>query len=188
MSPRSVFLDRDGTIMVECHYLSDPAKVELIPGVGPALRQLRQMGLGLVVVTNQSAIGRGLLSVQRLGEIHGRLERLLAMEGVQLDGIYYCPHAPADQCACRKPRPGLMEQAARELNLNLRTCFVIGDKRCDLELGRRVGAGTLLVRTGYGAQLEADCHGLADYAVEGLWAAVPVIKQWLERPRASTPV
>jgi len=171
---RYTVLDRDGTIIVERNYLSDPDEVELLPGAAEGLRQLRALGLGLVVVTNQSAIGRGYFDEARLERIHQRLRERLAAEGVQLDGIYFCPHLPDDECGCRKPRTGLMERAARELGFDPAAAFVIGDKPCDVEMGRRVGATTFLVRTGYGAQHEGATP--ADYVVDGVAEAAQVIQ------------
>lgn len=182
---RFVALDRDGTLVVERNYLSDPDDLELIPGAAAALRQLREMGLGLVVLTNQSAIGRGRFSEARLAEIHERLTELLRASGVRLDGLYHCPHTPEHGCRCRKPQPGLMERAAHELGFDPRQSIVIGDKPCDVELGRSVGATTLLVRTGYGAQMAKACEGFADHTVENLSAAVPVIRRLLARPRGA---
>lgn len=179
---RFVVLDRDGTVIVERHYLSDPDQVELIPGAAGGLRQLRAMGLGLVVITNQSAIGRGFFDEARLEQIHQRLRELLAAEGVQLDGIYFCPHLPDEDCGCRKPRIGLIERAATELDFDPAAAFVIGDKPCDIELGRSVGATTLLVRTGYGASVEGATP--ADYVVDGLEEAAPVIRELLDLPLA----
>ena len=139
------------------------------------------MGLGLVVLTNQSAIGRGFFDERRLEAIHHQLRTLLETEGVLLEGIYHCPHTPEDGCPCRKPRPGLMERAAKELQFDPKASLVIGDKRCDLELGRRVGATTILVRTGYGAQIAQTCQDVADYIVEDLGAAVPLIERLLHQ-------
>src|SRR3989338_6624600 len=102
---RFVVLDRDWTVIVERHYLADPGQVELIPGVAPALRQLHRMGLGLVVLTNQSGVGRGLFDTQRVEAIHQRMRAVLEAEGVRLDGVFYCPHAPESGCGCRKPAP-----------------------------------------------------------------------------------
>src|SRR5271166_4576848 len=110
--PRFVALDRDGTIIVERQYLSDPEAVELLPGAAAGLRTMRNLGLGLVVVTNQSAVGRGYFDLARLDEIHGRLRELLAGEDVTIDGIYVCPHTPEDGCRCRKPLPILLKRAA----------------------------------------------------------------------------
>ena len=111
MSKRFVLIDRDGTINVEKHYLSDPDQLELYPGIGPALKRLQDAGFGLAVLTNQSGIARGYFDLDRLTQIHDRLRALLAAEGVTVDGIYICPHGPDDDCACRKPLPGMVEQA-----------------------------------------------------------------------------
>jgi histidinol-phosphate phosphatase family protein len=155
-----VFLDRDGTVIAERHYLSDPAGVELLPGAAEGLRRMRALGLPLVLVTNQSGVGRGYFGRDAVERVHGRLIELLAAEGVALSAIYSCPHAPDEACGCRKPLPGLLEQAARELGLDLPTCFVIGDKPCDIDLGLIVNATTFLVRTGYGAKYaeEGGCR------------------------------
>ncbi|MGA2256651.1 MAG: HAD family hydrolase, partial [Thermoguttaceae bacterium] len=158
----------DGTIIVERHYLSSPEQVELLPGAGQGLRAMRALGLGLVIVTNQSAVGRGFFDMARLEEIHDRLRELLAGEGVAVDGIYVCPHTAEDRCRCRKPLPTLLEQAARELGLDVRDSFVIGDKPCDIEMGQAVGATTVLVRTGYGAEHEATGVVSANYVVNDL--------------------
>ena len=177
---RYVLLDRDGTLNVERNYLSDPAGLELMPGVGQALVALQKIGLGLVVITNQPGVGRGYLDVAQLDRIHVRLRELLSAEGVVLDGIYYCPHTPQDGCACRKPSTGLIENAAADLGFDPRRSFVVGDKSCDIELGARLGATTILVRTGYGAQQEAQ----ADHVVDDLRAAAEVIMRVLGRPAA----
>lgn len=184
--PRNfVVLDRDGTVIYERHYLSDLEHVELLPGAASALRRLQEGGMGLIVVTNQSGIGRGLFSVQRLDAIHQRMCALLAAEGVRLDGIFYCPHMPEDGCACRKPATGLLTQAAKELGFKPQDSVVIGDKSCDIELGRQAGATTVLVRTGYGAAHQERGEARADYCVEDLAAAVPVLKR-LFRLRAAS--
>lgn len=176
MRRRFAVLDRDGTVVVERHYLSSPDQVELIDGAAAALQALRGMGLGLVVVTNQSALGRGLFDQARLDLIHRRLGELLEAEGVGLEGIYVCPHRPEDGCQCRKPLPGLMERAARELDFDVTASFVIGDKACDIEMGRRIGATTFLVRTGYGAAAAASGAVSPQYVVDALADVVPVIR------------
>ncbi len=165
----AVFLDRDGTIIAERHYLSDPAGVELLPGAAEGLRRMRALGLPLVVVTNQSGVGRGYFGMDAVERVHGRLIELLAAEGVEIAGIYSCPHAPDQACGCRKPSPGLIERAARELGLDPAQCFVIGDKPCDVDLGLGAGATSFLVRTGYGQRhaQAGDCaphHVVADLA------------------------
>ena len=174
-----VILDRDGTIIVECNYLSDPNQVELIPGVAKSLRDLARMGCGLVVVTNQSGVGRGYFESDQLELIHERLNQLLDAEGVHLQAIYVCTHTPEDHCPCRKPNTGLLELAALELNFDPKTCFVVGDKVSDIEMGRRVGATTILVRTGYGSQSTAQGSAVPNHVVEGLWEASEVIQNTL---------
>jgi len=153
---RLVLLDRDGTLNVERHYLADASQLQLLPGVISALRRLREHGLGLVVVTNQSGVARGLIRPDQLTAIHERLHQLLGEAGIELDGIYTCPHGPQSVCHCRKPRAGMALQAARELGGTLSESFVVGDKRADIGLGQAIGATTLLVRTGYGTETELD--------------------------------
>ena len=144
---RFAILDRDGTIIEECNYLSDPDQVQLIAGAAEAMRGMRDEGLGVAVVTNQSGVGRGYFDLVRLEEIHQRMCNLLEDEGVQLDGIYFCPHTPSEACICRKPKPGMIEQASKELKFNPAECLVVGDLETDIELGERVGATTFLVAT-----------------------------------------
>jgi D-glycero-D-manno-heptose 1,7-bisphosphate phosphatase len=172
---RFVVLDRDGTVISERHYLSAPEDVELIPEAGSALRRLRDEGLGLVLVTNQSAIGRAFFDHSRLEAIHQQLRHLLRREGVELDGIYVCPHLPEDNCSCRKPKTGLLDLASRELSFDVRSSFVVGDKPCDIELGQQVGATTFLVLTGYGARVFCEKTAAADYTVGDLAEAVRII-------------
>lgn len=173
---RAIFLDRDGTIIVDSGYLCDPAGVELLPGAVAGLRRMQALGLALVVVTNQSGIGRGYYDRAAADRVGQRLDDLLAAEGVRLDGVYICPHAPQDGCACRKPRPGLVEQASRELGLEPAASFVIGDKACDIGLGEAVGATTILVTTGSGETTRAagDCR--PDHVATGLDAAAAIIE------------
>ena len=176
---RYVVLDRDGTINVERHYLSDPDQVQLLPGAVSGLDLMKKMGLGLVVITNQSGVGRGYFDLPQLDLIHRRLRGLLDEGKVSLDGIYFCPHRPEEDCACRNPKPGLLLRSAEELNFDPRDCFVIGDQTSDMELGRRVGGTTLLVRTGYGSQIDSHNNGLADYVVDDLCGAAKIIGQLL---------
>ena len=181
-----VVLDRDGTLNVEVHYLSHPDQVELLPGVADGLRALRSAGCRLVVVTNQSGIARGYFDEERLAAIHARLRALLAESGVTLDAIYHCPHLPDDGCACRKPGPLLVERAAADLGFDETSVFVVGDKPCDMDLGRGLGVPTILVRTGYGAAHEAAGDAAADFVVDDLPAAARVIIDALRADRGST--
>jgi D-glycero-D-manno-heptose 1,7-bisphosphate phosphatase len=178
MSRSFAVLDRDGTIISECHHLCDPDQVELIDGAASGLRELIEMGLGLVIVTNQSVVGRGMIDEAGLERIHGRLRQLLEAQGVQIDGIYWCPHRPEAGCACRKPGTALLEQAARDLHFEPATSFVIGDKECDIDLGRSVGATTLLVRTGHGAEVAATAR--PDFIVDDLGHVPSVVRRFLD--------
>jgi D-glycero-D-manno-heptose 1,7-bisphosphate phosphatase len=170
-SRRYVLLDRDGTVNVEKHYLADPALLELYPGVADALRQLQAKGFGLAVVTNQAGIARGKITMAQLDAVHAKLGAMLAAEGVALDGLYFCPHGPDDGCDCRKPLPGMIEQAVRELGFDPRRAFVVGDKGIDIDLGKAVGAQTILVRTGYGAETEREKRASPDFVADDLPAA-----------------
>lgn len=170
---RFVLIDRDGTLNVEKHYLSDPDQLELYPGAAAALRRLREAGYGIVVVTNQSGIARGYFDLARLEQIHDRLRALLAAEGASVDGIYLCPHGPDDDCTCRKPLPGMVEQAVAEHGFDPARAIMIGDKEVDVDLGKAVGAATILVRTGHGRTYAETSK--ADYVVDDLAAAVSLI-------------
>lgn len=173
-SPRRfVLIDRDGTVNVEKHYLSDPDQLQLIDGVGAALRRLSQAGFGIAIITNQSGIARGYFNRERLDQIHARLTQMLEAEGVRLDGIYICPHGPDDDCDCRKPLPGMAEQAMAEHGFDPKLSTVIGDKEVDVELGQAIGAATFLVRTGHGEKYAASSK--ADHVVADLPAAVDIM-------------
>jgi D-glycero-D-manno-heptose 1,7-bisphosphate phosphatase len=174
---RFVILDRDGTIIQERNYLADPAGVEFLPGSIEGLQVMRDCGMGLVVISNQSGIGRGYFTESDLMNVHTRIEDLLSEAGVILDGIYFCPHSPEDRCGCRKPEPGLLLCAAEDLGFIPEECIVIGDKACDIELGRRVGAITILVRTGYGASTERDGKAQADCVADSLLEAAEYMKR-----------
>lgn len=174
--PKFIVLDRDGTLIYECHYLSEVDQVELLPGAVEGLKQFVAIGWRLVVVTNQSGIGRGYFDEDRLGQIHQRLRSLLTVEGITLAGIYHCPHRPDDGCGCRKPAPGMLHQAAQDLDFDPSQCIVIGDKPCDIELGQAVGATTVLVRTGYGAEVAAQGTAQPDYVVQNLRDAADILQ------------
>lgn len=154
----AIFLDRDGTILEPVAYIEDPAQVALLPGAADALRALRGDGYALVVVTNQSAVARGVIDRRKLRQIHERMESLLRDQGVLLDGIEICPHHPdfTGPCLCRKPEPGMIRRAAQRLGLDLSRSFMIGDSISDLEAGRRAGTRPILVRTGYGRGTESS--------------------------------
>jgi D-glycero-D-manno-heptose 1,7-bisphosphate phosphatase len=176
MTGRFVLLDRDGTINHEVDHLDRVDQVALIPGAAAAMRRLSSVGLGLVVLTNQATVGRGLLPADRLEEIHARLTRLLSDEGVRLDGLYVCPHAPEDGCDCRKPKAGLALRAATDHGFQLDDSFVVGDHAADMGLGRAIGAVTILVRTGHGEdELKTGAGAQADHVVADLREAAGVV-------------
>ncbi len=164
----TVFLDRDGTLNPDTGYLRQPEELVLFPETGTSIARLNQAGARVVLITNQSGVGRGYFSLDDLTRIHGRLRDLLAKEGARLDGIYACPHHPDDGCACRKPGTALVEQAVADLGLDLSRAYVIGDQDRDVELAHKIGAKGILV-TGDPARADrtrpvsAHCvaHGLA---------------------------
>ena len=172
---RFVILDRDGTIITERNYLSNHNQVELLPNAAIGLKKLRDEKLGLLVITNQAGVGRGYFNLHDLKLIHKKMADLLAREGVILDGIYFCPHVPEDNCSCRKPKLGLIEEAAKEHNFDPKVSFVIGDKAVDIELGQNMGAQTFLVRTGYGTEVEKHNLVKPDYTVDDLLQASKTI-------------
>ncbi len=143
-----VFLDRDGTINEDTGYVKSPEEFRLFPGIVDAIRRLNQAGFRVVVVTNQSGVGRGYLSSTMLETIHEKLRAILRAGGAFVDGVYSCPHLPEVACGCRKPQPGLVEQATRELGLEGLPAYVVGDQRRDMDLAKRIGARAVLVTTG----------------------------------------
>jgi D-glycero-D-manno-heptose 1,7-bisphosphate phosphatase len=154
---KAVFVDRDGTVNEEVGYLHNIADLRLIPGAGDAIKRLNESGIKVVLVTNQSGIARGYFTESQLHKIHTRLEQMLHDKGARLDAIYYCPHHPSagkshytKECDCRKPGTGLIDKAAHDLDIDVNQSFVVGDKWSDVELGRRAGAHSILVKTGYG--------------------------------------
>jgi D-glycero-D-manno-heptose 1,7-bisphosphate phosphatase len=166
MKRKTVFLDRDGTIVVQRHYLADPSDVMLEAGVGQALVRLVLAGFRLIVVSNQSGVGRGYFESTALSAVTGRLRDLLEFEGVQIAGWYYCPHAPSDNCACRKPGVGLLRQADQDFPVDWATSFLIGDSRSDAEAAAAAGVTPVLLGTGQGI-------GLAGWASSAVMTWVP---------------
>jgi D-glycero-D-manno-heptose 1,7-bisphosphate phosphatase len=181
---RAVFLDRDGTIIEDVDYLTRVEELRLLPGAAEALRMLKGAGFLLVVVTNQSAIARGALSEQQLGAIHAELNRRLEAEEAGIDAFYHCPHLPegtvacyARICECRKPEPGLLEQAARDWGIALDRSYMVGDSQRDVEAGRRAGCATV--------SIGSLADSAADAAAEDLRQAASLILRhdWAARRR-----
>lgn len=168
-----ILLDRDGTLITEQDYLKDPRKVKFLAGSLRGLKRLSRAGYPLVVITNQSGVARGLMTRRDVQRVHQRFEALLKKRGIQLDGIYWCPHRPSARCACRKPRLQLVRQAARDLKRPWKGSVSIGDKWSDVQLGQRTGGKGVLVLTGYGQVSKANPHGhKADHVAKNFESAV----------------
>lgn len=153
---RAVFLDRDGTVNEEVGYLRDLADLRLIAGAGAAIRRLNEARLKVILVTNQSGVARGYFPESLVNEAHERLDQMLRKEGARIDAVYYCPHHPTAGnsgftvvCDCRKPGTGLIDRAARDLGIDVKKSYVVGDKWSDVELGQRAGARSILVQSGF---------------------------------------
>lgn len=174
---KAAFLDRDGTIIVEKDYLSDPDQAVLESGAVEGLRMLAGAGFELIVVSNQSGVGRGMFGLEQAHAVNARVAELLSAQGITIAGWYMCPHAPDQTCDCRKPLPGLVLQAARELNLELTGAVVIGDKRSDVELGHAIGGTGLLVTTGHGLHDADWAHAAGVPCFADLKAAAQFLTQ-----------
>jgi D-glycero-D-manno-heptose 1,7-bisphosphate phosphatase len=180
MTRRFAILDRDGTINEDVGYVLHPTDMRLIPGSAEAIRRLRDLDLGIVVVTNQSPIGRGLLTEEALGHIHDRMRDLLADEGAHIDAIEFCPHTPHDGCSCRKPAIGMVDRSSRAFGFDPGQSFVVGDHAGDMRLGRAIGATTILVLTGHGPQECREAEPFADHTATDLLAATRVIESIID--------
>lgn len=164
-----LLLDRDDTILDDPGYLSDPNAIRFLPGAVEGLQLFSQAGWSLVVVTNQSGIGRGLFDTDQLQAVHARFLELLERQGVTIEGIFHCPHAPDEGCLCRKPAPGLALQAAGALGLTLADSVVVGDKHSDLALGRAVGAryvAQVTAKSAPEAMADGHFHSLRELAFQ----------------------
>jgi len=177
---RAVFLDRDGVITQEPpHYAHELSQLELIPKSADAIRLLNENGFVVIVASNQAGIAHGYYREEDAILFHQAMKENLAKEGAYIDAIYYCPHHPEAKieryrvdCNCRKPKPGMLTRAEKELNIDLKQSFIVGDKLSDIEAGKRAGCKTIMVRTGYGVEElksnEIDC----DYVANDLYDAV----------------
>jgi len=143
---RALFLDRDGTIIEDTGYIRDPDQVRLLPGAASALKALRENGWKLIVISNQSGIGRGLISVADAQAVHQRFLDLMSDAGVTITGSYFCPHAPNEGCNCRKPSPFLLQKASLEHSIDLSKSYMVGDRENDILSGRNAGCTTIWLR------------------------------------------
>lgn len=181
MKKRFVILDRDGTIIIHRDHLIDINKVALIPNVAKAIKKLNSLGLGTIIVTNQSVVGRGQISLMDLESIHNKIVHLLSVKGAHIDSIYYCPHKPDDNCKCRKPRIGLILNAVSDFKFDPKSCFVVGDNREDIEFGKNLGATTILVKTRYGAKVARENLITPNIVVNNLYSAVSFIEKEIRK-------
>lgn len=184
---RAILLDRDGVINEDRDdYVKSWAEVRFIKGARQALKQIHQAGIPVVVITNQAAVGRGIITEADLADIHARLMRTIKKAGGSISKIYYCPHHPEAHCRCRKPHSGLLKKAARELHLDLTRCFFVGDALRDIQAGKRAGCHTVLVQTGQGEKsLEKIMAGQAavapDWVCDNLASATPLMLELFKR-------
>jgi D-glycero-D-manno-heptose 1,7-bisphosphate phosphatase len=180
-SGTAIFVDRDGTLNYDTGYVTSPEQLILFPGVPEAIARLNQLGVLVIMVTNQSAIGRGMMTVEDLTTIHSRLAALLRPHGARIDGIFSCPHHPEDCCECRKPKTGLIEQAVGRFLLDVTQCYLVGDKPSDLEVAQRLAMpGVLVLTSPYGAEaVKARDEGFLpiEYVADTFAQAVDWIEQ-----------
>ncbi len=171
-------MDRDGTLSEEIGYMYHAGLYTPFPWTGPAIRLINESGMKAIIVTNQSGISRGYFTEKTIDEVHAVLDQELARWKAHIDGIYYCPHAPVDECDCRKPKPGMLIRAERELGIDLKTSYVIGDRYLDIQMAHAVGARGVLVLTGDG-QMEVETRKdepiQPHYVAENLQTAVQAI-------------
>ena len=182
MNRGAVFLDRDGTINEEMGYINHLSRFVLLPQAAPAIQGLNRAGLKVVVVTNQSGAARGYFPETLVGQVHALMGKLLAAEGARVDAIYTCLHLPEAKCACRKPQPKLIQDAARDLGLDLSRSYLVGDRYMDIQTAQNAGVKGVLVLTGYGlgeyeqrssrspapAHVAQDLLEAADWIIEDL--------------------
>jgi D-glycero-D-manno-heptose 1,7-bisphosphate phosphatase len=183
MKDIAIFMDRDGTVSEEVGYINHLSRFRLFPWTAAAIKQINAAGIKAILITNQAGVARGYFTEDMIGQVHNLLIGELAAAGAHLDGIYYCPHHPSAgqppyraDCNCRKPKPGLLERAAREHGIELGRSFMVGDKYTDIELARRVGARGVMVMSGYGRgeyeYQRGDWPSMPDHIAEDLAAAV----------------
>lgn len=175
MKNQFIILDRDGTVIVDKCYLDNPDGVELLPGAAEGLRKMIAAGYSLIFVSNQSGLGRAKFDLATLDAINARMTTILESENVTHKGIYYCPHTPEENCSCRKPGTDLVIQAASELGFKLEESWVIGDKAADINLGKAINSGSILVLTGEGSQTVLDSSVSPDYVAKDLADAADFI-------------
>jgi histidinol-phosphate phosphatase family protein len=176
----AVFVDRDGTLNRDDGYVTSPEQLVLFPGVPEAIARLNQLGVMVIMVTNQSAIGRGMMTTGDLENIHARLTALIRPFGASIDAIFSCPHHPRDGCGCRKPNTGLIEQAVDRFSLDLSQCYLVGDKPSDLEVAQKVAVPGVLVRTSAYSERAVQARDDGQLAIEYVAETFAQAVVWIE--------
>ena len=177
----AVFLDRDGTLNEDRGYVTSPEQLVIFSGVPEALARLNQLGVKLILVTNQSAIGRGLMTTQDLQHIHQKLADLLRAHGGRIDEVYVCPHHPDEGCACRKPHVAMIKQAAERFSLDLSQCFFVGDKCSDLEAAHKAGVSGVLVLSSNYSETAVRARDNGQFPIAHVAQTFVHAVDWIER-------
>jgi len=174
---KAIFLDRDATLIEDGPFLSDPAKIRFLPGTIDGLKSFKELGFLLILITNQSGIGRGYFSEDKLTEIHRLLQHQLGKHTIALDAIYYCPHTPDDKCTCRKPEPGLFLKAVSEHAIDPLVSYSIGDKVEDAIAGKTVGCKTILLTKIFSNSMVSVDHVADDFGSAVGWIKKDLVQK-----------
>lgn len=177
----AVFVDRDGTLNEDYGYVTTPEQLVVFPGILEALARLNQLEVRVILLTNQSAIGRGFMTTQDFHRIHQKLEDLLRAKDGKIDAVYYCPHHPDEGCACRKPNIGMIQQAADKFSLDLPLCYVVGDKGSDLEAAHRAGIQGVLVMSSEYSAAAVRARDAGEFPIAHVAESFVQAVDWIER-------
>ncbi|MFC1454917.1 D-glycero-alpha-D-manno-heptose-1,7-bisphosphate 7-phosphatase [Candidatus Undinarchaeota archaeon] len=171
---KTIFLDRDGTIIKDKNYIKDPNDIEFFEGTIDTLKRLSDSGYQLVIISNQSGVGRGILTIEQMNEVNKKLMNTFDRAGIKFAGAYYCSHAPEDKCPCRKPNTGLIEKAKQDLEIDFTESWFVGDKSVDVALGEKIGVRTILLHTGYAGK-DTEQGAKPDFEAETIKEAADII-------------
>ncbi len=177
----AIFLDRDGTLNEDCGYVTSPEQLVLFSGVPEAMARLNQLGVRVILVTNQSAIGRGLMTIHDLQHIHQVLADLLRVHGGRIDDIYVCPHRPDEGCGCRKPHVAMLQQAAERFSLDLSKCYFVGDKCSDLEAANKAGVTGVLVMSSVYSEAALQARDNGQFPIAHVAQTFVQAVDWIEK-------
>ncbi|MDP8242525.1 MAG: HAD family hydrolase [Candidatus Hinthialibacter antarcticus] len=177
MKKPTLFLDRDGTLITDVGYPKSPDLVEPVPGAVEAMQTLAKMGYQLIVISNQSGVGRGIISPEEAKSVHDRFIELFKEQGIEFQDVYYCPHAPEEDCECRKPSPYMLYQADQDHGVDFSKSYMVGDRLGDVQTGKNAGCRAIL----FMSQYVDDPGDLPDAVVDGWEQALPIlVKAWKE--------